>query len=77
MVRLMPGEQEPKIQDLRAFQAIRQERDVFLAGMIALLGAPDYRTEYECQHGTPLGCRCRKDCHLNVVRAALKHLPRL
>lgn len=42
----------------------------------ALLGAPDYLTEYECEHGTPLGQRCKvRNCHLRPVRLALKHLP--
>ena len=41
----------------------------------ALLGEPDFRTEYECEHGTPLGQACFRDCHLNPVRSVLPLLP--
>jgi len=45
--------------------------------LLALLGAPGFRTEYECEHGTPLGQKCiASNCHLKPVRFALKHLPK-
>ena len=45
--------------------------------LLSLLGAPDYRTTYECEHGTVLGQKCHaRNCHLKPVRLALKHLPK-
>ena len=55
----------------------KDERDDLRDALLAILGAPDFRTEYECQHGTPLGQKCGiRGCHLNPVRLALKHLPK-
>ena len=55
---------------------LQDERDAFRDGMLALLGGPGFRTEYECEHGTPLGRKCVKHCHLNPTRDAIKRLPR-
>lgn len=62
--------------DLATLESMEAERDAFREGMLALLGDPDFRTEYECQHGTPLGRKCVKHCNLNPVRAAIKLMPR-
>ena len=53
-----------------------EEKSALKSAIMALLGGPGFRTEYECGHGTPLGKKCFKDCRLNPVRAVLKHLPK-
>jgi hypothetical protein len=51
-------------------ELLRSQMAVLDAGLKAVLG-PDHLTEYECEHGTPLGRPCFEGCHLNPTRLAL------
>ena len=55
---------------------MESERDRFRDGMLVLLGPIDGPAVWECAHGVSVKAKCRKNCHLNPVRDAIKLLPR-